>query len=209
MTKKSPKQRPPKKTVSIEVRVSEEDKRDFIEACRTANRSVSSALRGLMRGFVVFQRSRHRMFETMTRLLFRPVRMALASLGAAAALSTSLILAPGASADMPLAYQVALDDGAGVIVSMGELDLSDNEAVTDRLGDDVLFHLGGGICEAPDAPECAQELLVLQVSEFRDGEAFHENHMGIEVAETGLTTFETQLSDGRTVTVLIEPRAKH
>jgi len=208
MTNKTSKQRPPKKTVSIEARVSEEDKRDFIEACRTGNLSASSALRGLMRMFVVFQRSRHRMFETMTRLLFRPVRMALASLGTSAALSASLLLAPSASADMPLAYQVALDDGAGVIVSQGELDLAENQAVTDQLGEGVRFHLGGGICDAPDAAECADQFLVLQISELRDGEAFWENHMGIAVAETGLTTFETQLSDGRMMTVLIEPQAQ-
>jgi hypothetical protein len=45
-------QRPPKKTEMIEVRVSMETKRDFLEACRTAGRSASDVIREGMQAFV-------------------------------------------------------------------------------------------------------------------------------------------------------------
>ena len=207
MTKKSPKQRPPKKTVSIEVRVSEEDRRDFIEACRTADRSASSAFRGLMRVFVLLQRSRHRMFATMTRLLFRPVRMALASIGAAAALSMSLVLAPSASADMTLAYQVALDDGAGVIVSMGEVDAAANGVVRDRLGEDVRFELSAQPCNAETPCADDRPRLVLSLWDYRDGELVTATDQGIDVLEAGETRYETRMANGRTLTILLAPKA--
>lgn len=45
-------QRPPKKTEMIEVRVSMETKRDFLEACRTAGRSASDVIREGMQAFI-------------------------------------------------------------------------------------------------------------------------------------------------------------
>jgi Ca2+-binding EF-hand superfamily protein len=45
-------QRPPKKTEMIEVRVSMETKRDFLEACRTVGRSASDVIREGMQAFI-------------------------------------------------------------------------------------------------------------------------------------------------------------
>jgi Ca2+-binding EF-hand superfamily protein len=45
-------QRPPKKTEMIEVRVSMETKRDFLDACRTAGRSASDVIREGMQAFI-------------------------------------------------------------------------------------------------------------------------------------------------------------
>lgn len=147
----------------------------------------------------------------MKRLILRPASAALACLGAAAVLSMSLVLAPSASADMPLAYQVVVDDGVGRIVSMGELDVSGAEAVSDQLGEDVRFQLAAQPCEDEAASQCHEDAtrLVLSLWSYRDGQVVTATNEGIDVLDDGLTSYETRISDGRTVTVLLEPRTQN
>ena len=91
----------------------------------------------------------------MKRFLQSPARAAIASIGSVAAVSMALILAPSASAEMRLAYQVFVDDGVGQIVSMGELDFASDGSVGDSLGDRLRFQLTAASCEGDDASACA------------------------------------------------------
>lgn len=205
MTNSPKHKRPPKKTVSLEVRVSEDDKSAFMAACRSANRSASAALRDLMGLFVVIQRTRTRMLEMLKSLLIRPVRAATAALATTLAASAGLLLAPTASADMQLAYQVIVDDGVGQIVSMGETSTG-NEPVSDTLGQDIRFELVAVSCGEDTAMGCEAGELRLTVGESQNGETVREFVHGVGVAETGQTRFETGLMNGRTLVVYVVPK---
>ncbi len=206
MTKKPQIQKPPKKTVSIEVRISEEDKTAFMAACHAANRSASQALRGLMRVFVGFHSARQRMLETMTHLISKPLRLTAAALTGALALTSSLLLAPMASADMTYAYQVVVDDGIGQIVSMGET-LDGEGPIADSLGPGVRFELVTLPCGESEMADCESAELRLTVSELSDGEIVRELIHGVAVSDTDSTRYEAELGDGRTLRVHVAPRA--
>lgn len=201
------KRRDPKKTVSIEVRVSEEEKRAFTEACRTANRSVSQVLRRLMEVFVSLQSIRQRTISTMTFLRLRPIRTAITAISAAAALSMSFVLLPSASADMRMAYQVSLDDGVGRIVSEGIAEFGseagEGEPVADMLGETVRFRIAAQSCAANAGPSCPQGAanVVISVWEYQDSEGWRATDRGVVTAETGETRFEERLGDGRSIRV--------
>jgi hypothetical protein len=207
MQDNNPKRREPKKTVSIEVRVSEEEKRAFMTACRTANRSVSSVLRRLMGLFVVHQHLRHRIPAMMTNFFRRPVRAAFVSVASAAAVSMSLLVTPGAAADVRLVYQIAVDDGVGPIVSMGSAEFTENAAatpVTDRLGDTVRFEFTAEACEVEAGAACPQgrTRVLLSVWDGVEGQELTVTDRGIVLAESGDTRFDSTLSDGRVLTVI-------
>lgn len=205
MTNRPKHKRPPKKTVSLEVPVSEDDKSAFMAACRSANRSASAALRDLMGLFVVIQGTRTRMLEMLKSLLIRPVRAVIAALATTLAASAGLLLAPTASADMQLAYQVIVDDGVGRIVSMGETGTGD-APISDTLGDDVRFELVAVSCGEDTRASCDAGELRLTVGESQNGETVREFIQGVGVAETGETRFETELMDGRTLVVYVVPK---
>ncbi len=210
MQNQTSKRREPKKTVSIEVRVSDEEKRAFVDACQTSDRSVSAVLRRLMEGFVAFQSIRSRTFSMMKRFLQSPARAAIASIGSVAAVSMALILAPTASAEMRLAYQVFVDDGVGQIVSMGELDFASDGSVGDSLGDRVRFQLTAAPCQSDDGSACAgrDRQLVLSLWDYREGELVTETDQGIHLPESGETRYETAMGDGRTLVVLLAPQVQ-
>lgn len=210
MQNQTSKRREPKKTVSIEVRVSDEEKRAFVDACQTSDRSVSAVLRQLMEGFVAFQSIRHRTFSMMKRFILSPARAAIASIGSVAAVSLALILAPTASAEMRLAYQVFVDDGVGQIVSMGELDLASGRSVGDTLGEGVRFELTAAPCQGAEASRCTGQdrELVLSLWDSRDGDVVTATNQGIAVLDSGETRFETGISQGRTLVVLVAPSSQ-
>tara|TARA_R110002096_G_scaffold33966_8_gene97444 strand:+ start:1112 stop:1759 length:648 start_codon:yes stop_codon:yes gene_type:complete len=199
--------RDPKKTVSIEVRVSEEEKRAFSDACRAANRSVSGVLRRLMDVFVSLQSIRQRTFDTMTFLLFRPVRTAITAISATAVLSMSFVFLPSASADMRMAYQVSLDDGIGVIVSEGVTEFGsetgEDAPIGDMLGETVRFTIAAQPCGASAGPSCPEGAanVVISVWEYQDGQGWRATDRGLVTAETGETRFEERLGDGRSLQV--------
>ncbi|MGX6646895.1 hypothetical protein ACWCOP_03000 [Maricaulaceae bacterium MS644] len=210
MQNNTPKRREPKKTVSIEVRVSEQEKHAFMEACRTANRSASTVLRRLMRLFVAHQHLRHRTLKMMTRFFFHPVRAGVASFAMVAALSMSLFFSPTASADMRFAFQVLVDDGVGQIVSTGEADFASGGSVGDTLGDRVRFRLAAAPCLNSASSVCAEDdrQLVLSLWDYIDGELVTATDQGIDVSNSGETRYETRMGDGRTLVVLLAPRAR-
>jgi hypothetical protein len=206
MRNHSPKRRDPKKTVSIEVRVNEEEKHAFILACRSANHSASSVLRRLMGLFVSLQKLRHRTLEMMTRFFFNPVRAAITSIGAVAALSMGLLLAPTASADMQLAYQAVVDDGTGLLVSHGVAELrphSDSgEAVSDRLGETVRYALQARSCEAGDAPACPADGAHVFLTLWDESAGATVTDRGIVLENSGEALVEMTLNDGRLFSVV-------
>jgi hypothetical protein len=211
MRNQGPKPRTPKKTVSIEVRVSEEEKNAFILACAAANRSASSVLRRLMGLFVGFQNLRHGINAMFNRHIFKPAGAAIAAIGAAATLSVGLLLAPPASADMEFAYQIIVDDGAGRIVSQGVAGVGPEGAqdrIADSLGETVRFEFQAEPCEAMGDPSCPQGAvhILLRVFDSSMGETVTDS--GIVVAADTSGRFETRLDDGRTLSMVLQPRAE-
>ena len=206
MTKKPQRRRAPKKTVSIEVRLSEEEKSAFMDACRSGNRPASKVLRRLMGLFVVLQRSKHRIVSMMTRFIFQPLRLALASAGTAAAVAASFILAPTASADMHVAYQVVLQDEGGEIVSMGEMNASQIGVATDNLGEGVRFALASNPCKDSDGASCVP-YLTLSMWKPCNGELIARIDQGLEVPASEQTLYEREIGDGRMLVVRLQPGA--
>lgn len=213
MKNDDPKQREPKKTVSIEVRVSEEDKHAFWDACRAANQPASAVLRRLMGLFVAFRNLRQRMFAMMTRVSRRPVSAALAGLALAVSLSLSLLLAPVAAADVRLTYQVVVEDGIGQIVSQGQavfnVHAGDADIISDTLGEDVRYAFAAQACDPATETSCAEggAMVHFSIWESRNGEDVVAIERGIAVVPSGETRFETVLSDGRVLSVLFLPQA--
>lgn len=207
MKNEPPTRREPKKTVSIEVRVSSEEKHAFAEACRSANRSVSEVLRRSMVIFVLLHGVQQRITRSMTYLLRRPVRATLTALGSAATLTAGVLLVPSASADMPLAYQVNLDDGIGQIVSQGVAGggSAASAPVSDTLGESVRYELVVDPCGTAAAPSCpdGDAHVMLSVWELRDGEDWRAESRGITIAHSSEARFEEVLSDGRVLTLIV------
>ncbi|MEE2565941.1 hypothetical protein [Hyphobacterium marinum] len=208
MRNQRPTRRDPKKTVSIEARVSEEEKRAFTQACRAANRPVSQVLRGLMGVFVSLHSIRQWISTTMTFLLFRPLRTAFASISAAAMLATGVFLVPSASADIRMAYQVNLDDGIGRIVSEGVTSVSSgngvSEPVADTLGETVRYSITAQPCGSDAGPSCPAGAahVVISLWDNLAGAGWTETDRGIVTATSGETRFEEQLGEGRSITVI-------
>lgn len=206
-------QRAPKKTVSIEVRVSEEDKNAFLQACRSANRPASAVLRRLMELFVAFRKLRHRMFATMKQFFSRPLTTTFAAFAMAAALSTSLLLAPTAAAEVRLAYQFIVDDGVGQIVSQGRTEIGsnveDSSMTADTLGDGVRYAFEVQPCITQTVTSCSADdmLIILSIWESGAGRSETAIDRGIIVSSSGETRIETILSDGRVLSVLFVPQA--
>lgn len=196
------KQRPPKKTVSVEVRISEERKSAFLEACRRVGRPASEVIRELMAIFVIVQNVKWR-FLTMTKIL-KPAGAVIAGITASVVIGASLLFAPLAAADGKLAYRMAVHDGIGEIVSMGEAGLGSASAaspVSDSLGEGVQFQLRAQRCD--DFPEraCASGHIFVEIDIFTQTEQTEE-HRGATslVIEPGAVgRFEATLSDGRTL----------
>jgi hypothetical protein len=210
MRNETPKPPSPKKTVSIEVRVSEEDKHAFLEACRIANRSASAVLRRLMGVFVSLQRLRPRSPAMLTRFFLHPARAAVTALALTGAVTAGIGLTPGAAAEVQLAYQVAVADDEGRIVSHGVADLGRAGAAGapsgDRLGPDVRFTLEARTCTGatPDCPAGASHVL-LRVWDSSAGETVTAS--GVVVGEAGETRYDARLDDGRRLEVILAPRA--
>jgi hypothetical protein len=213
MTNENPTGREPKKTVSIEVRVSEEDKRAFWDACRAANRPASAVLRNLMELFVAFRNLRDRMFATMKRFIRHPFTTVFAAFAMATALSTSLLLSPSAAADFRMAYQVIVDDGVGQIVSQGHTDVGSNidepNINADTLGDDVRFAFEVQSCDARAEMSCStgDMLILLSIWESNSGQVETAVDRGVVVSPSDETRFEMVLGDGRELSVLFVPLA--
>ncbi len=209
MRNKSPKQREPKKTVSVEVRVSEADKSAFLKACQAANRPASSVLRSLMGLFVSLQTLRQRILAMLNGLFHRPLSAAFSSIAIVAGLSASLIMAPVAAAELRLAYEISVDDGVGLIVSQGEADFEGGVSVGDRLGEGVRYALEAVPCGAEAGRSCPQGSAhaVLRVWEAQEGRVETVTGRGIIIAQSGETRFETTLSDGRTLAVVLASKA--
>lgn len=212
MKNEPPMRRDPKKTVSIEVRVSSEEKHAFAEACRSANRSVSEVLRRSMSVFVLLHGVQQRITRSMTFLFQRPIRAALTALGSACTLTAGVLLVPSASADMPLAYQVNLDDGIGQIVSQGVTGRGSEGSgpVSDSLGESVRYALVVEPCGAAAAPSCPDGAahVMLSVWELRDGEDWRAEDRGIVTSQSGEIRFEEVLSDGRVLTLIVGPQSE-
>ncbi|WP_421791348.1 hypothetical protein [Hyphobacterium sp.] len=213
MKHNKPPQREPKKTVSIEVRVSEEDKHAFWEACRSANRPASAVLRHLMEVFVAFRNLRQRVFAMFDHIIRKPISATLGAFACAAALSMSLMLAPSAAADVRLIYQVVVDDGVGQIVSEGQAEFGQADgadaAISDTLGDGIRYSFAASPCIAGSTTACAegQTVIVFSLWEAKNGELTRATDSGIAVSPTDETRFQTALSDGRVLTVLFLPQA--
>ncbi|WP_323761893.1 hypothetical protein [Maricaulis sp.] len=209
MRNNNSKQREPKKTVSVEVRVSEEDKSAFLNACRAVNRPASSVLRSLMGLFVAFHTLSQWIPAMLKNLLFRPVSAAVSSVALVAALSGSLLLAPVAAAEVRLAYQIAVDDGVGRIVSHGETDFDDNAAVSDTLGEGLRYALSAVACDADDGTSCPDggSHAVLRIWETPSADVETVTDRGIVVPPSGEARFETTLGDGRVLEVEFLSRA--
>lgn len=146
----------------------------------------------------------------MTRFFFQPVRAGVASFAMVAALSMSLFFSPTASADMRFAFQVFVDDGVGQIVSTGEADFASGGSVGDTLGDRVRFRLAAAPCLNSASSVCAEDdrQLVLSLWDYIDGELVTATDQGIDVSNSGETRYETRMGDGRTLVVLLAPRAR-
>lgn len=207
-----PMQREPKKTVSIEVRVSEEDKNAFWEACRAANRPASAVLRRLMGLFVACRILRLGMFSMINRIFRRPLSAAFAAIALAASLSISLMFAPMAAADVRLTYQIIVHDGIGQIVSQGQtvldLDADDPSVIADTLGDGVRYAFEAQACDAEAGAACpaGSAQVVLSLWESHEGRDIIATDQGIALSPNGETRFETALSDGRVLSVLFLPQ---
>ncbi|MBI1236822.1 MAG: hypothetical protein GC188_09090 [Alphaproteobacteria bacterium] len=212
MTNETSTGREPKKTVSIEVRVSEEDKRAFWEACRAADRPASAVLRHLMALFVAFRNLRHRIYAMINRFSRHPLTASLAAMAMVATLAMSLLLTPSAAADIRLTYQVVVDDGVGQIVSEGQaifgLNADDRVVIDDSLGNTVQYSFDVRNCDAQAETSCpdGDAMAVFNVQESRDGQVVIETVRGIVLSQSGETRYETVLSDGRTLSVLLLPQ---
>ncbi|MFY0636428.1 hypothetical protein [Maricaulis maris] len=142
----------------------------------------------------------------LNKLLHRPVRALLSSAAVAAALTVGL-LAPGAAADMRLAYQVAVHDGVGRIVSQGEADFDDRTSVGDTLGEGLRYALTVSPCDADAGVSCPEggSYAVLSVWEYDNGEMETATVRGIVVSPAGETRFDTTLGDGGVLSVAFLP----
>lgn len=195
--------REPKKTVSIEVRVSEEEKRAFHDACVTANRSASSVLRRLMARFVSHRHLKQRICTMMKHLILHPARAALASLALAAVASAAWLQPPASVAEEVLAFRIWIDDGSGMIVSQGVVGLGEGGAhgrpEEDWLGEGVRYRLTAQAC-APEAPAPCDNggaLIDLHIEQSEDGVVTTVTDSGVVLRTTGETRFEATLNDGR------------
>ncbi|WP_420432875.1 hypothetical protein [Hyphobacterium sp.] len=207
------KPRDPKKTVSIEVRVSEEDKQAFWDACRAADQPASAVLRRLMGIFVAIRNLRQKMFSMINRFFRRLLSSALAASAMAASLAVSLIIAPLAAADVRLTYQVIVDDGIGQIVSQGQTVIDENDddpsVIADGLGEGVRYAFTAQACDAADNVSCAEgtTMVVLSLWESHEGQDVIATDQGIALSLNEETRFETVLSDGRILSVLFLPQS--
>lgn len=202
-----PKRREPKKTVSIEVRVSEEEKHAFLEACRAANRSASSVLRRLMGLFVAFQNLRPRTFKMMD-MIFRPVRATLATIAFAAVISVTLLQTPSAAAEGGLAYHVMIEDAGGRIVSQGlaEVTPEGGAPVRDTLGEGVRFEIKAQPCTESTVQGCSEDDAQILLTIWDHGGMITDN--GIVVRPQGEARFAATLSDGRALTAVFAQRTQ-
>jgi hypothetical protein len=195
--------REPKKTVSIEVRVSDEDKTAFMAACNTAGKTASEALRDLMRLFVLGQETKHRALKLMKRYIFRPAQAALATAAAVAGLTASVVFVPAASADMSFSYAIALEDGDTIWTSNGDASLAGDQVFIERLGEDVSFELSARNCEVPEAAECEGPTLMLSVNVDRGGDVLNQLNGGLDFAGQRTSQFEWPMADGRKFYVIV------
>lgn len=213
MKNNKPMQRAPKKTVSIEVRVSEEEKQAFSEACQSANRPVSAVLRQLMVFFVTFRKLRTRILSMFKRIFQRPLSATLAAIGMAAAMSVSLMVSPMAAADARLSYQIIIDDGLGQIVSQGQTGTSraaeDPTVFSDTLGEAVRYAFEVLPCDQTTELSCPSggSVVVLSIWESQSGAVELATDRGIVLSTSGETRFEATLSDGRILSALFVNQA--
>ena len=145
-------QRPPKKTELVEVRVSMETKRDFLEACRTAGRSASDVIREGMQAFIDRQAkpeggsSESAVVPFKERLLKkRYLAIAVAATGVA-----SLAALPSAATPDLAGMFVRLDANSDGVLSAEEFSASRSDAKTMELRKPA--RASGGATASVDRP---------------------------------------------------------
>ncbi len=203
--------RPPKKTQTIELRVSEREKRAFLEACREAGRSASEVLRRLMGFFVIFQQLRKR-YTKMIKLNF--LKLASAGMATSAiviAVGASLLFAPVVNAKVYLNYRLVVDDGIGEIVSEGSVELDEKapfEPVADSLGDAVQYNLRAMPCTQTEHPDCSPDHVYVEIDILTHSEQFEQNKKitSLIVRKGEVARFVSTLQDGQRLTGFLEPR---
>ncbi|WP_306251314.1 hypothetical protein [Parvularcula sp. IMCC14364] len=200
----------PKKTQSVEVRVSEEDKSAFLAACRDAGRPASEVLRRLMKLFVIVQQQRRRYIKMTNMSFLKTASAGLATSAIALAIGASLLFAPVASAKGHLNYKISIEDGIGVIISQGSVDLDEEkmaEPVTEALGDAVQYELRATPCAQVEQPEClpGHVFIELDVLTRSDAAEDDQNAVSLIVREGDTALFERILKNGLTLTAFLEP----
>lgn len=113
---------PPKKTEMIEVRVSPETKRDFLDACRGAGRTASEVIREAVDDFVARSKSPALAVEAEAPKVIRlrerlPGKRWLAAGGVLAALSVATALPSAAQPDLTATFRALDANGDGVLSS--------------------------------------------------------------------------------------------
>jgi len=200
--KKRIKERPPKKTRTLEIRVSEEEKSAFLDVCSRVNRSASEVLRQLMGLYVTVQSLRVRLLRLVRLNSLKSAGAGIAASAAAIALTFSVFLAPVATANSHLQYRIVVDDGVGEVISEGRMDFGAKTASTpiiEPLGETVQYELRATPCSRNQTVSCSSGQILIEVDILDQSKQSESKKMltSFTVAQGEAAQFVSDLPDGR------------
>ncbi|MEO1039988.1 MAG: hypothetical protein AAFX09_10615 [Pseudomonadota bacterium] len=170
--------REPKKTTTIEVRVSDEAKAAFLERCRETGRSASDALREFMAGYVrAGSEPCPSLIEKGWTLMKKPV-FGISALAGVVLASTALLFSPATAIadDVELMFEVSISKPGDNQQVESAINLDYGRAEQFRLppsfDDEGSYFYEVGVLASPCEPadRCAADNVIVEVTITRHGE---------------------------------------
>ena len=177
MTERPMREREPKKTSTIEVRISDEAKAAFLERCQAKGHSASDALRDFMAAYVRGPQAVPTSWIEKGLTMMKSPAAILSTLGGAALISAAVLLGspPAAADDVELAFEISINHSgdnqrveAAINLDYGRPEVFRLPAARDEMGD---YYYEVSVLATPcaEAQRCAADNVLVDVVIRREG----------------------------------------